>query len=203
MIIIRDTREQAGYDFACITPPPVVNVATLTTGDYSLKGLENQITIERKNLSDAFGTFGRGRARWERELERMAGYQFAAVVIEADWHTIVRRPPARSRLNPRRWWPASRLGVSVTESTSGPVPTGSLLSGIPFGSWSGSGRTGDWPLRRTGEYQSARNPTAADPGIRSFLLPPDLNSYESRQRHPEPRSNPWPGWKPTAKTRRR
>ena len=101
MIIIRDTREQAGYDFACITPPPVVNVATLTTGDYSLKGLENQITIERKNLSDAFGTFGRGRARWERELERMAGYQFAAVVIEGDWNAIVRRPPARSRLNPK------------------------------------------------------------------------------------------------------
>jgi hypothetical protein len=31
----------------------------------------------------------------------MAGYQFAAVVIEGDWHTIVRRPPVRSRLNPK------------------------------------------------------------------------------------------------------
>jgi hypothetical protein len=31
----------------------------------------------------------------------MAGYQFAAVIIEADWHTIVRRPPARSKLNPK------------------------------------------------------------------------------------------------------
>ena len=101
MVIIRDTRENLGYDFACITPPPVVEVATLSTGDYSLKGLESRITIERKNLSDAFGTFGRGRARWEREPERMAGYQFAAVVIEGDWNAIVRRPPARSRLNPK------------------------------------------------------------------------------------------------------
>jgi len=101
VIILRDTREQTGYDFACITPPPVVEVATLATGDYSLKGLESQITIERKSLSDAFGTFGRGRRRFQLELERMAGYQFAAVIIEADWHTIVRRPPARSKLNPK------------------------------------------------------------------------------------------------------
>jgi DNA excision repair protein ERCC-4 len=101
VIILRDTREQTGYDFACITPPPVVEVATLATGDYSLKGFESRITIERKSLSDAFGTFGRGRRRFQLELERMVGYQFAAVVIESDWETILRRPPARSRLHPQ------------------------------------------------------------------------------------------------------
>jgi hypothetical protein len=31
----------------------------------------------------------------------MVGYQFAAVVIESDWETILRRPPARSRLHPQ------------------------------------------------------------------------------------------------------
>jgi len=101
VIIIRDTREQLGFDFACITPPPTVEVATLATGDYSLKRFETLITIERKSLSDAFGTFGKGRARFERELLRMTAFQFAAVIVEADWQTIVRHPPTRSRLDPK------------------------------------------------------------------------------------------------------
>lgn len=101
MIIIVDTREQKPYDFACMTPRPAVEVATLTAGDYSLKGFEKLIAIERKSLLDAFGTFGTGRQRFERELERMINFRFAAVVIEADWDTIVRRPPLRSQLNPK------------------------------------------------------------------------------------------------------
>ena len=57
--------------------------------------------IERKTLLDAYATFGRGRKRFERELERMKAMDFAAVVIEADWHTIIRRPPERSQLTPK------------------------------------------------------------------------------------------------------
>ena len=45
LCIIRDTREQLGYTFACITPPPLVEVSTLASGDYSVKGLEDQIAI--------------------------------------------------------------------------------------------------------------------------------------------------------------
>lgn len=101
LLIIRDTREQAGYDFACIAPPPAVEVRTLHTGDYSLAGAEDLITIERKSLIDAYGTFGQGRNRFEKELERMRSFQFAAVVIEANWHTILCRPPARTRLAPK------------------------------------------------------------------------------------------------------
>lgn len=101
LCIIQDTREQAPYTFACITPPPLVEVATLTSGDYSIKGLEDHIAIERKSLIDLFGTVGRGRDRFERELERLAKMRFAAVVIEADLHIIATRPPARSKLHPK------------------------------------------------------------------------------------------------------
>ncbi len=102
MIIIVDTREQRPYDFACIAPPPTVDVATTPgAGDYSLKGYEAQVAIERKSLIDAFGTFGNGRKRFERELERLSKLKFTAVVIEADWDTIVLRPPARSQLLPK------------------------------------------------------------------------------------------------------
>jgi DNA excision repair protein ERCC-4 len=101
LCIIRDTREQRGWDFACITPPPQVVVATLASGDYSLLGLENSVAIERKGLSDLFGTFGQGRDRFERELARLAQMRFSAVVIEASFDTIIFRPPARSRLKPK------------------------------------------------------------------------------------------------------
>ena len=101
LCVVVDTREQRPFTFACIVPPPKVVVATLQTGDYSLLGHEDQICVERKHLVDLFGTFGRGRDRFVRELERMAQMKFAAVVIEASFDTIIFRPPARSRLKPK------------------------------------------------------------------------------------------------------
>lgn len=101
MIIIQDTREQAPYSFNCIIPPPAVEVATLVSGDYSVKGLTDRVAVERKSLIDCFGTFGQGRERFERELERLAQMRFAAVVIEAPWSTIILQPPRRSKLNPK------------------------------------------------------------------------------------------------------
>ena len=101
LCIIRDTREQLGYTFACITPPPLVEVATLASGDYSVKGLTDKVAVERKSLGDAFGTFGQGRDRFERELVRLSQLRFGAVVLEADWDTIIFRPPARSKLKPK------------------------------------------------------------------------------------------------------
>lgn len=101
MIIIRDSREQAGYTFSFLDPQPTVIAGTLKTGDYSIQGFTNQITIERKSLPDAFGSFGRDRDRFERELTRLAEFLHAFIVIEADWRTILRRPPKYSKLNPR------------------------------------------------------------------------------------------------------
>ena len=101
LCVVVDTREQAPYTFACITPPPLVEVATLASGDYSVKGLEDQVAIERKSLADAFGTFGQGRERFERELSRLAQMRFAAVMIEAPWEQIILQPPRQSKLNPK------------------------------------------------------------------------------------------------------
>ena len=100
-IIIQDTREQNPFTFKTIRPVPKTVTDTLKTGDYSIQGYQDLISIERKSLADAYGTFGKGRERFERELERMAKMQFAAVLIEADWNTILRRPPTRSRLKPK------------------------------------------------------------------------------------------------------
>ena len=103
MKIINDTREQLPYDFQSIgvDPPPITIRKTLESGDYSLEGYETRIAIERKSKADAYGTFGKGRNRFERELERLSHYEFAAVVIESEWLDLIRHPPARSRLNPK------------------------------------------------------------------------------------------------------
>jgi ERCC4-type nuclease len=101
LTIIIDTREQNPFLFTSIIPAPATVVSTLQTGDYSLQGYENQITVERKSLNDLFSTVGKGRKRFEAELQRMVEYRFAAVVVEADWLTVLRKPPTRSRLNPK------------------------------------------------------------------------------------------------------
>lgn len=109
-VVVCDNREKQGFEFSNIRPdardgrrPVVVPVVTkfLATGDYSIEGLEDVIGIERKNLSDLYGTIGQGRGRFERELQRLAALPHAFVVIEAEWSTIISDPPARSQLSPK------------------------------------------------------------------------------------------------------
>ena len=105
-----DTREQLPYtfeglrfdadrDYVPMTVP--CEVGTLKTGDYSIVGMEDLVTVERKSLADLYSTLGQGRERFEEEHRRMAELVFAAVVIEADWQTILRYPPSHSQLNPK------------------------------------------------------------------------------------------------------
>jgi len=105
-----DTREQLPYTFEGLrfdadrdyVPMAVpCEVGTLTTGDYSIVGMEDLVTVERKSLADLYSTLGQGRERFEEEHRRMAELVFAAVVIEADWQTILRFPPSHSQLNPK------------------------------------------------------------------------------------------------------
>jgi len=79
MIIIQDTREQTPFKF----PDTVqIEVAGLETGDYSLKGFTDLVCIERKSVQDLVGCIGKGRERFERELRRMRGYRYKAVIVE-------------------------------------------------------------------------------------------------------------------------
>ena len=72
---------------------------TLYTGDYSVKGLENHIAIERKSLDDLMGCIGKGRERFEREIIRLRGYDVKGIVVESTWETI-ESASYRSRVHP-------------------------------------------------------------------------------------------------------
>jgi DNA excision repair protein ERCC-4 len=79
-----DTREQTPLGLA-----PLRSVkGTLATGDYSVLGLEHMISIERKSLPDFLSCVGSNRERFEREVQRMLGYETRAIVVEASWAEI-------------------------------------------------------------------------------------------------------------------
>ena len=77
-IMIVDTREQKPL---FKSKSWIVNHG-LNSGDYSIQGFENVITIERKSIPDLLGTLGKGRIRFEKELNRMNEYKWKGLLIE-------------------------------------------------------------------------------------------------------------------------
>ncbi len=104
-VVARDSREQAPWSFHFIVLRGKkilvqTDYVALKTGDYSIFGYLDKITIERKSMSDAFSTFGGQRERFERELERMTMFDFACVIIEADRTAVREHPPEFSKVSP-------------------------------------------------------------------------------------------------------
>ena len=79
--IVRDSREQMPFAFSGF--PVEVTVAALESGDYSVRGFERRVAVERKELGDLVGCLGADRERFQMELARLRGYDCAAVVVEA------------------------------------------------------------------------------------------------------------------------
>ena len=84
VVCLIDNREQRPL---CLDPLRTES-ATLATGDYSLRGLEHHVCIERKSLDDLLGCVGRDRDRFERELQRMLAYPVRCLLVEATWAEI-------------------------------------------------------------------------------------------------------------------
>jgi len=108
--VLVDGREQLPYHFdgfeggASVRHRPLVvpwEWSYLKTGDYSIKGCAHLVAVERKTLEDLYRTLGQERERFEREHERMAELDYAAVVVEAPWYRILKEQPKRSRLAPK------------------------------------------------------------------------------------------------------
>lgn len=83
VMAIVDTREQAPLDLLI---PSVVG--TLACADYSIRGLEHLVAVERKSLADLVMCCGRERDRFDGCVKRMQAYETRALVIEATWGAI-------------------------------------------------------------------------------------------------------------------
>lgn len=91
VVFLVDTREQTPLDFSKLDGKKLFRVerATLVTGDYSVRGLEDsEICVERKSLPDILACVGRERERFEKELFRMRAFQCRLVIVEATWEEM-------------------------------------------------------------------------------------------------------------------
>lgn len=105
-----DSREQLPYQFRTSLSQHIsfaILKGALPEGDYAAHlvcedGPEATAVIERKSLSDLYGSLTHNRERFERELERLRPYGFKALIVEGDLPAIARgglRPD--SQVNPR------------------------------------------------------------------------------------------------------
>ena len=79
-----DSREQLPLNLS----PMRFEYRALPTGDYSVRGLEHVVCIERKSLDDLLGCVGRDRERFDREIQRMMGYPIRCLLVESTWQEI-------------------------------------------------------------------------------------------------------------------
>lgn len=88
MRIIIDTREQRPFTFDrfCVD----AERGTLATGDYSIDGLQDKISIERKgSLDELIMCLSSDRGRFEYELQRSTVLEYFAIVIEGSFANVV------------------------------------------------------------------------------------------------------------------
>jgi ERCC4-type nuclease len=72
-VICIDSREQQPLVFTRLRSV----VGTLTSGDYSVLGLQELFAVERKTVADLVACcVGENRQRFERELHRLRGFRF-------------------------------------------------------------------------------------------------------------------------------
>ena len=103
-VIVVDTREQ--------DPLPIAGLAhmrgTLVSGDYSILGAEELFAVERKSVADLVACCtGDNRARFERELHRLRGFEFARLLVVGSLEDIAAgryRSASGGRSTRRRRW---------------------------------------------------------------------------------------------------
>jgi hypothetical protein len=100
-LVLRDTREQQGWEFPAKAPCLGTELATLKTGDYTLKGYEGVFVVERKFST---GEIAQNivQDRFERELQRLEEFRFPFLVCEFTLADIISFP-ANSGIPKFKW----------------------------------------------------------------------------------------------------
>ena len=81
--VIKDTREQDGWFFTPYDRCEGMEVDTLHTGDYTLKGFEDIVCVERKaSVSEIATNLGKKKKAFYNEMERMRDFNFRYLLLE-------------------------------------------------------------------------------------------------------------------------
>jgi ERCC4-type nuclease len=120
-VIIRDTREQTGL---FVKPPKGLLIVrdTLKYGDYSIKGFEGSIAVERKNIDDLWTSVTVSAEDFKRKMTVLAGYERAWLLIDGlESEYLSFREERKIHPNQIRQALASiegRIGVPIHQSES-------------------------------------------------------------------------------------
>jgi ERCC4-type nuclease len=88
-VVLVDSREQLPFSFSRFGNwIKEERRATLKTGDYSVEGMQDVLTLERKSLQDLIGTLIHGRRRFIEECERMTQFRWRAILVEASYEDV-------------------------------------------------------------------------------------------------------------------
>lgn len=107
-LILFDNREKKMWNFdlydCCLGQKGV----TLTTGDYTIDGLEDILTIERKRTTAEIAiNLGSKHVQFRKELERMTHFRFSYIICEFTEEDILKFPIGSGI--PKRMWKKLRV----------------------------------------------------------------------------------------------
>ena len=90
MVILIDTREQQSPLFGRYPKGMTVSCQTLKLGDYSLRGMEHLIAVERKQISDLINYCTVDRVATKLKMQKLSKLEWAGLLIEARESEIYR-----------------------------------------------------------------------------------------------------------------
>ena len=81
--VIKDTREKDGWIFSPYDMCDGMEVNTLHTGDYTLRGFEDVVCVERKaSVSEIATNLGKKKKAFYNEMKRMRDFNFRYLLLE-------------------------------------------------------------------------------------------------------------------------
>ncbi len=115
--VIQDTREQEGWFFTPYDRCDGMEIGTLQTGDYTLKGYEEVVCVERKaSPSEIANNLGKKKQVFYNEIERMREFPFRYIILEFSASDLINYPLSLLDEKDRDIWEKHRLG-------DGPLPS--------------------------------------------------------------------------------
>jgi hypothetical protein len=91
--VIKDTREKDGWFFKPYDKCQGMEVMGLKTGDYTLKGYEDVICIERKaSAAEIAANLGKKKRPFQAEMERMTEFQHSFLILEFSMDDLLKFP---------------------------------------------------------------------------------------------------------------
>jgi len=91
--VIKDTREQDGWFFSSYDRCSGMEVSTMKTGDYTIKGYEDLVCVERKgSVTEIATNLGKKKKTFQAEMERMKAFDFRFILLEFSASDVIDYP---------------------------------------------------------------------------------------------------------------